>query len=500
MELAAYGRVSTNKDDQLDSLEHQKDFFSEYAKRNGHHLVQVYADEGISGKSLKKRDEFLRLMKDARLGLFEGVVVKDVSRFARNTVDFLQSIRELKALGINITFITANMESLGESEFVLTIFGAMAQEEIANLSKRVKFGKRINAQRGRVPQRIFGYDRIDNFHLRINEREAGIVRDIFSMYAEEGLGCRRISQRLNQEKRLTKFGCAWDSQGIRRILVNPIYCGHYINHKYEIESYLTGKQIRIPASEHFHHHRPEWAIISEEMFQKAQEQLSLRKEQYKSAPGGTRYSSRYLFSTLIKCEHCGRSFCRKRYEYRSARVYWKCTTNDQHTKDRCDNAVKVNESDLVGAIRAYLSSVIRDRETFVSKVLAEVERQAGAWEDSSIRARRAQSERRRKELLARKERYQEMYAGGVIALQELKDKAEGIRLELQELERGLKRDDRSAEIRRDINSFSGRLRAEIDSFLQLENMTNMDLRKIIDRILVNRDGSVRIIFRKAGES
>ena len=109
MELAAYGRVSTNKDDQLDSLEHQKDFFSEYAKRNGHHLVQVYADEGISGKSLKKRDEFLRLMKDARLGLFEGVVVKDVSRFARNTVDFLQSIRELKALGINITFITANM-------------------------------------------------------------------------------------------------------------------------------------------------------------------------------------------------------------------------------------------------------------------------------------------------------------------------------------------------------------------------------------------------------
>ena len=158
MRIAAYCRVSTEKDEQLDSLENQKQFFSEYAEKNGHSLIRLYADEGISGTSLKKRSEFLRLMKDARLGLFEAVVVKDISRFARNTVDFLQSIRELKALGINTMFITANMESLGESEFVLTIFGAMAQEESANLSKRVKFGKKINAQKGRVPQRILGYD------------------------------------------------------------------------------------------------------------------------------------------------------------------------------------------------------------------------------------------------------------------------------------------------------------------------------------------------------
>ena len=95
MELAAYGRVSTNQGDQLDSLEHQREFFTQYAERNGHHLVRIYADEGISGKSMKKRDAFLQLMRDARRGLFEGVVVKDVSRFARNTVDFLQSIREL---------------------------------------------------------------------------------------------------------------------------------------------------------------------------------------------------------------------------------------------------------------------------------------------------------------------------------------------------------------------------------------------------------------------
>ena len=177
MRIAAYCRVSTDKDEQLDSLNHQKEFFVEYAKRSGHELVRLYADEGISGTSLKKREEFKRLLRDAELGLFDMVVVKDISRFARNTVDALQSIRKLKSMGICTLFLTANMDSMGDSEFILTLFSAMAQEESSNLSKRVKWGKRINAEKGRVPQRIFGYDRIDNFTLEINPGEAEIVRN-----------------------------------------------------------------------------------------------------------------------------------------------------------------------------------------------------------------------------------------------------------------------------------------------------------------------------------
>ena len=317
MRIAAYCRVSTEKDEQLDSLQNQKIFFSEYAQKNGHKLVRLYADEGISGTSLKKRDEFIRLIQDAKLGLFEMVVVKDVSRLARNTVDFLQSIRTLKGLGVNTLFLTANMDSLGESEFVLTLFGAMAQEESANLSKRVKFGKKINAQKGRVPQRIFGYDRIDNFTLSINYGEARIVREIFRLYTEEGLGCRLISIQLNKAGYRTKFDCDWNTRAVRRILANPIYCGHYVNNKYEIKDYLTGKQVHIPPEEQFHHERPEWAIVTPEIFERAQQQLSERRAQYDSGEPfkGARYSNKHLFSTLIKCEHCGRSFCRKQYTY-----------------------------------------------------------------------------------------------------------------------------------------------------------------------------------------
>ena len=158
MRIAAYCRVSTDKEEQKESLRHQKEFFEEYARRNGHALVRLYADEGISGTSLKKREEFKRLLRDAELGLFELVVVKDVSRFARNTVDALQSVRRLKALGINTLFINGSMTSIGDGEFALTLFSAMAQEESNNLSKRVKWGKRINAEKGRVPPRVYGFD------------------------------------------------------------------------------------------------------------------------------------------------------------------------------------------------------------------------------------------------------------------------------------------------------------------------------------------------------
>ena len=138
---------------------------------------------------IKNRREFLRMMADAEHGLFDMVVVKDISRFARNTVDLLQNIRKLKSLGIETQFLTANMTSMGNSEFVLTIFGALAQEESLNTSKRVKFGKKINAEKGRVPNIVYGYDKTigDYFNLTINEQEAVIVRQIYRWYTEEAM-------------------------------------------------------------------------------------------------------------------------------------------------------------------------------------------------------------------------------------------------------------------------------------------------------------------------
>lgn len=180
MDIAAYYRVSTDKSNQLNSLKNQKEFFTECVNCTDDHLVKVYADESISGTKIKNRKEFLQMMADAEHGLFDMVVVKDISRFARNTVDLLQNVRKLKTLGIEIQFLTANMTSMENSEFVLPIFDALAHEESANTSKRIKFGKKVNAEKGRVPNLVFGYDKTigDYYNLTINEKEAVAVRQI----------------------------------------------------------------------------------------------------------------------------------------------------------------------------------------------------------------------------------------------------------------------------------------------------------------------------------
>lgn len=496
MKIAAYCRVSTDKAEQATSLVHQREFFIEYAKRNNHELFRVYADEGISGTSLKRRDEFNRLMRDARCGLFQALVVKDVSRLARNTVDFLVSIRELKSMGINVIFLNANMDSMGDSEFILTLFSAMAQEESANLSKRVRFGKRINAEKGRVPQKLFGYDRIDNFTLAINPEEARIVRKIFNLYNEKGLGCRTISITLNQDGDKTKYGNDWNARGVRRVLVTPLYSGILVNHKYEIEDFLTGKQITIPVEEQFRHERPEWAIVSPEVFQKAQDIMASRRIKYDSGEPfrEARYSSKHIFSTLIKCEHCGRSFTRKTYTYVNTRVYWRCVTNDQYTAQKCDNNVVLNEPDLIQELKQYFVSLISDKDAFISSVLASLDQKLPKANDP-VKAKQ-DMEAKRKKLLSKKDRYQEMYANDLITLSELKAKMSSILDELKAVDVDLDQIEQSARILNNAEQVIRRYTDEILRFLELDTITNQDLRRVLDHISVNRDGNVRIVLKK----
>ena len=496
MKIAAYCRVSTSKEEQLDSLENQKAFFTAYASRNGYELVRLYADEGISGTSLKNRDEFNRMMHDAQKNLFSMVVVKDISRLARNTVDFLVSIRQLKALGITVLFLNANMDSLGDSEFVLTIFGAMAQEESANISKRTKFGKRINAEKGRVPQRIFGYDRIDNFTLSINPEEARIVRRIFYLYAEQGLGCRSISLTLNREQAKTKLGSDWNARAVRRVLTNPIYSGVLINHKYEIQDYLTGKQVSLPEDEHFFHERPSWAIVSPAVFQRTQEILESRRIQYDSGEPFRqgRYSGKHLFSTLIKCEHCGRSFCRKTYTYANTRVYWHCATNDHYTAQRCDNTVSLDEPELLEQLRTYLFSQIRDPDAFVAGILSDLE--ASLPQGDASASDRQMLEQQRTHLIRRRDRFQEMYANDLISLDALKEKVRAIEKQLAGLDIDLARRKQPHRLKCNGQSISDAYTQEIRRFLDLETVTNAELRRIVDHIRVNKNGLVGIVLKK----
>jgi DNA invertase Pin-like site-specific DNA recombinase len=272
MRAAAYCRVSTSKEEQLDSLESQQKFFAEYAVKNAYELVNIYADEGKSGTKMKNRTQLLKLLSDAALGSFEVVLIKDISRLARNTVDFLTSIRKLRGLNVRVIFVNYDQTSSDSSEFMLTMLSAIAQEESANTSKRVRFGKKQNAEQGRVPNLIFGYDKTpgDYFHLNINKTEAQTVKRIFELYTEHHMGANRIAVRLNKEGIKTKRGCNFTQNAISRILSNEIYTGKVINGKQEIEDFLTGKRKKREENQWQVVTNTELKIISEEVFHKAQ--------------------------------------------------------------------------------------------------------------------------------------------------------------------------------------------------------------------------------------
>ncbi len=282
MRYAAYCRVSTGSDEQLNSLVNQRRFFEDYVNKRNDVLVKIYADRGISGKSMLQRKEFMNLLEDSKKGEFDAVLVKDISRFARNTLDFLTGIRTLKSRDVDVIFVGANQKVLGESEFVLTLFAALAQEESCALSKKIIFGKKQGAKWGRVPNSIYGYDKKDTYSLTINPSEANVVREIYRMYVTEGMGLRKISSRLNDIGIPSKCGGSWNPKTVGRILENPIYAGTLINNKTETLDFLLGQKRRVPDDERYYHLRPEMAIISEDIYRKAQ---SIRRNR---ASGGTK--------------------------------------------------------------------------------------------------------------------------------------------------------------------------------------------------------------------
>ena len=420
MNIAAYCRVSTEKEDQLNSLEAQKQFFTEYTKRTGDVLVRLYADEGISGTKTKNRKEFMRMMADADKGLFDMVVVKDISRFARNTVDLLQNVRKLKSLGIETQFLTANMTSMGNSEFVLTIFGALAQEESANTSKRVKFGKKMNAEKGRVPNIVYGYDKTigDYFNLEINKEEAAVIKQIFKMYTEEGYGALKIANHLNEQGVRTKRGCTWSQNAICRILDNELYTGKVINGKQEVTDFLTGKRTEKDETEWMVVERPDLRIIEPEIYEKAKEVRAAKSKSFHLT--SERESNKYLFSTLIKCKECGWSFRRIVRKYKNTYIRWVCSGHNGRGADSCPNAQKVDEDELIQVLNDYFAEILKNKKNVICYVTNEFQRVYKAKDENVNYEKELNVQLAR--LQKTRQKYMDMYTDDLISREELKDK------------------------------------------------------------------------------
>ena len=497
MNIAAYCRVSTDKEDQLNSLETQKQFFAEYTQRTGDTLVRLYADEGISGTKIKNRKEFLQMMQDAERGIFDMVVVKDISRFARNTVDLLQNIRKLKALGIETQFLTANMTSMGNSEFVLTIFGALAQEESANTSKRIKFGKKMNAEKGRVPNLVYGYDKTigDYFNLTVNQDEAAVIRQIYQWYTQEGCGAAKIANMLNARGVRTKRDCQWSQNATCRILTNELYTGKIINGKQEVTDFLTGQRTDRDETQWMVVDRPDLRIIEPEVFEQAQQIMADRGQAFKLDK--ERQSNKHLFSTLIKCKECGWSFRRTVRTYKNTYVRWVCSGHNGKGADSCPNAVSVDEEELIRTIQNYLTQVLRSKKNVVRYVVGEFQRVYKAKDEnlSYEKELTAQLSKLRKT----RQKYMDMYTDDLISREELNARLAGARQEVERLENELKLVAGRLTKGEQLEDILNRTFREMEDVADVRQMTNAQLKRIIQKIEVDKDGNVDVYLRLLGD-
>ena len=486
--VAAYCRVSTEKEEQLLSLETQKQVFTEYAKNQGYELVHLYADEGISGTKLKNRFEFLQMMEDARHKKFDKVIVKDVSRLSRNTVDFLQTLRELKQLNIDCIFLNSNMSS-SDGELALTIMAVLAQEESGNLSKRVKFGKKKNAANGKVPNIVYGYDKFKGelFSLQINKKEAEIIKYIYDLYLNEGCGANKIAQILNKKGIKTKRGCKWSQNGICRILTNPIYTGKVINGKEEVEDFLTGKRKKKSENEWLVTENEDLRIISDETHEAAIKLMEQRNIEFKT--NRVRQSNRFPFSTLIKCKECGYSFRRinKKRAYGNY-IKWVCSGANSNGRDFCSNRTIIDEAELIEKIKEYLLSIIKNKYKFLEDTKAEIRKQY--YQDKPF-VSEAEIQKEISRLQDLKNKQIEMFEADVISLEELKSKTKNIDLRISEYKKELKciqtsgDDERLAKI---INTYC----KDIETLLNADTIDNNLLKKIIEKIEVSADGKVEV--------
>ncbi|MDE5765526.1 MAG: recombinase family protein [Ruminococcus sp.] len=324
--VAAYARVSTDHEEQQSSYEAQADYYTNYIKsREDWEFIGLYADEGITGCNTKKRDGFKRMVAEALSGRIDLIVTKSVSRFARNTVDSLTTIRQLKEVGCECYFEKENIWTFdGKGELLLTIMSSLAQEESRSISENCTWGQRKRFQDGKVTvpfSRFLGYDRGEDDNLVINEKEAEIVRKIFGLFLQ-GCSPYAIAKQLTAEKILTVSGkSAWHGSTIKSILTNEKYKGDALLQKSFTVDFLTKKKkVNTGEVPQYYVEGNYPAIIEPSVFDMVQKQMAVRH------PGKNRKSCVNAFSSKIRCGECGSWYGSKVWHSTSKyrRVIWQC--------------------------------------------------------------------------------------------------------------------------------------------------------------------------------
>ena len=363
LRTAAYARVSSGKDAMLHSLSAQVSYYNKLIQSNPEWLFcGVYADEALTGTK-ETRQNFQKLLAECRAGNIDLIITKSISRFARNTVTLLETVRELKVLSVDVFFEEQNIHTMSaDGELMLTILASSAQEESYSASENQKWRIRKDFEAGKVSTVIMlGYKRNRDGVLEIIPEEADIVRMMFSD-AMSGMGGQAIANKLNMLKIRTKNGCQWTAHGVRRVLRNEKYCGDLRLQKFYNENHLTKRKMTNDGNlPQIYVEEAHPAIIDREIFMAVQ--AFLKDNQRFTALKET--TGVYPFTSLIKCGCCGKTYRRKTTV---TGIVWICNTYNQKGKKSCPTAKQIPEEKLISACCEVLGINHFDAEAFQETV------------------------------------------------------------------------------------------------------------------------------------
>lgn len=500
MKVAAYCRVSTDKNDQVNSLQNQLQYFTTYIQTHvGWELVEVFADEGTTGTSTKHRVAFHRMIQMAKQKEIDFIITKEVSRFARNTIDTLTYTRQLKALGIGVLFINDNINTLdNEGEFRLTIMASVAQEESRKISERVKWGQRRRMEQGVVfgNNSILGYT-LQGGSLHIDAPQARIVQDIFYKYVDEGKGARVIAKELNQAGIRPVYAKHWSSESILKILKNEKYVGDLLQRKTYTPDFLNHtKRLNDKPDDLIYfpdNHEP---IVSRSKWNKAQELLKSRQRLPTSAQ--SKHSSVHWCSGKVICGLCGSHFVASKSQSGNGYVQtWLCSCRKKHGGRHsseslellgCDNP-RIQNDTLLRCVQHVLSLIHIPVTEIKAEVLGELKK---------LRITGSETERTllRKQLLSLKNKKEALilsYLDKVLTQEEFLQTKSSIDEGITRLNEKVKQLEESEWIALRQGREATALSAAIDVILSDKQTSEAFYAQLVERILVYPQ-SVRVWF------
>ncbi len=504
LRVTFYARVSTDQDEQINSLENQVQYYTELIQSKPNwKFVPGYVDEGISGGSTKKRDNFNRMIRDAKAGMFDFIITKEISRFSRSTLDSIKYTQELLDYNVGVFFQNDNINTLDtDSEFRLVIMAGVAQDEIRKLSERLKFGFRQAIKNGHVlgNDKLYGYDKKDCV-LTVNEEEAEIIRIIFDLYGNQRLGTRTISKRLMELGHTSREGNAFNTLTIRHILENPKYKGWYCGNKSQSVDYRTKRNVLLDESEWVTYPDPSIpAIVPEELWNRANALYKRRREEMKSHSSGVSFHNRYPYSAKIYCEEHGTTFHRQVIQTKKGQQeVWQCKVYRSHGRAAC-SAPQIRSSDLDVILSDIFKELVRDKEKIIDSLVTVLTNIPKEVDYSKLRC---QVENEMDDLERKKNRLLDLSIAGALTVEEFKERNDAFNAQILECQGKLTAIRQEEENQSSEELDIPAIRQALDQALSFTGDIDTALvATILDRVVVKRESTkdaIRLdIFLKLG--